>query len=114
MSDSWIRPGLWLSCYGNRGSAKYSPALFLLHKNHGMQILALPLRTQCNGCVSGKRGLVSGLCFTDLANASNDCGVVQIFAGVFPAFHRGMKPRFRNGQPDFRRVTMTDLRKFVD
>src|SRR6266850_331504 len=54
MPDSWIRPGLGLPRYGNCGGAKYSPALFLLHENYGMQILALPWRTQCNSCVSGK------------------------------------------------------------
>jgi DNA-binding response OmpR family regulator len=50
---------------------------------------------------------ISGLRFTDLANASNYCGVMQILPGIFAALHRGMQPRFGNGEPDFRKAEVS-------
>src|SRR6266478_7649265 len=91
---------LW--CDADLCRAKNTPALFVLHEEHGPQILSLPFSLQGDTRVSSKGNVAVSIRFADLAHEAYHGGMMEVFASVLAACHRGVQPRFRNGQPDFR------------
>src|SRR5882762_11289562 len=92
-------------CDADLCCAKNTPALFFLHEEHGSQVLSLPFSLQRNTRVSSKGNFAASLCFADLAHGAHHGGMMEVFTSVLATCHRGLQPRFRNGQPNLRCIT---------
>jgi hypothetical protein len=79
-------------------------ALAFLDEDNEANVFALPRGLELDGLVGRERLRTDSVSCADLMQFTNDCGMVQIFAGVFSAFDVGVQTCFGNGNPDLGRV----------
>src|SRR6266478_5595664 len=77
---------LW--CDADLCRAKNTPALFVLHEEHGPQILSLPFSLQGDTRVSIKGNVAVSIRFADLAHEAYHGGMMEVFATVLAQRHR--------------------------